>query len=72
MRGWCHRGRGSRRGGFTDVYNVIHGFEGDLQTTPGTRDFGRRSLNGSKNAGLAWTYDIDPNLVYRESAHAQR
>lgn len=60
------------KAGFTDVYNVINGFEGDLQKTPGTKDFGRRSLNGWKNAGLPWTYDIDPNLVYRGSAHPQR
>jgi rhodanese-related sulfurtransferase len=58
--------------GFSNVYNVIDGFEGDLRKTPGTKDSGRRSLNGWKNAGLPWTYDIDPNLVYRGSAHPQR
>ena len=60
------------KAGVTGGCSVVNGFEGDLQKTPGTKDFGRRSLNGWKNAGLPWTYDIDPNLVYQGSAHPQR
>lgn len=45
--------------GFTDVYSVIDGFEGDLSPE------GRRSLNGWKNAGLPWTYKLDKAKVYQ-------
>jgi len=46
--------------GFTNVYSIIDGMEGDLITDPDSADFGKRKLNGWKNAGLPWTYDIDP------------
>lgn len=39
--------------GFTRVYTVTEGFEGDL-----SKD-GRRSVNGWKNAGQPWTYRLD-------------
>lgn len=39
--------------GFTNVWTVIDGFEGDL-----SKD-GRRDVNGWKNAGLPWTYKLD-------------
>ncbi len=38
--------------GYLLAVNVIDGFEGDLG------DDGRRSVNGWKNAGLAWTQDM--------------
>jgi rhodanese-related sulfurtransferase len=40
-------------GGFTNVWNEIEGFEGDLSPE------GRRTVNGWKNAGLPWTYKLD-------------
>ncbi|NOU05082.1 MAG: sulfurtransferase [Hyphomicrobiaceae bacterium] len=36
--------------GYTNVYSVYEGFEGDMSPD------GRRSLNGWRNAGLPWTY----------------
>lgn len=39
--------------GFTNVWTVIDGFEGDL-----SKD-GRRDVNGWRNAGLPWTYKLD-------------
>ncbi len=44
--------------GFTDVYSVVDGFEGDLSPE------GRRTVNGWKNAGLPWTYKLDKAKVY--------
>ena len=44
--------------GFTDVWNLYEGFEGDLSAD------GRRSVNGWKNAGLPWTYKLEKTKVY--------
>lgn len=39
--------------GFTNVWTVVDGFEGDLSKE------GRRDVNGWRNAGLPWTYKLD-------------
>lgn len=39
--------------GFTNVWNQVEGFEGDLSPE------GRRTVNGWKNAGLPWAYKMD-------------
>jgi rhodanese-related sulfurtransferase len=44
--------------GYTRVYSVIDGFEGDMSPA------GRRDVNGWKNAGLPWSYKLDRNKVY--------
>jgi rhodanese-related sulfurtransferase len=44
--------------GYTQVYSVIDGFEGDM-----SKD-GRRSVNGWKNAGLPWVYKLDRAKAY--------
>jgi rhodanese-related sulfurtransferase len=43
--------------GFTNVWNQIEGFEGDM-----SKD-GRRTVNGWKNAGLPWTYKLDKSKL---------
>lgn len=43
--------------GYTNVWNQIEGFEGDLSKE------GRRDVNGWKNAGLPWTYKLDKTKV---------
>jgi len=40
------------KAGFTKVYSVFEGFEGDL-----SKD-GRRIVNGWKNDGLPWSYEL--------------
>lgn len=45
--------------GFTNVYTVVDGFEGDL-----SKD-GRRTVNGWKNANLPWTYKLDKTKIYK-------
>jgi rhodanese-related sulfurtransferase len=43
------------RAGFTNAYTVVDGFEGDRNTDLSSPDYGRRTVNGWKNAGLPWT-----------------
>lgn len=44
--------------GFTRVYSVVDGFEGDLGKD------GRRTVNGWKNAGLPWSYKLEKSKMY--------
>jgi rhodanese-related sulfurtransferase len=44
--------------GYTRVYNILYGYEGELS------DKGRRSLNGWKNSGLPWSYELDKEKMY--------
>jgi rhodanese-related sulfurtransferase len=44
--------------GYTQVYSVVDGFEGDMSKE------GRRTVNGWKNAGLPWTYKMDRSKIY--------
>ena len=48
--------------GYTQVYSVIDGFEGD-KAKDGP-EAGHRMVNGWKNAGLAWSYSVSPDQVY--------
>jgi rhodanese-related sulfurtransferase len=44
--------------GYKRVYTVVYGFEGELS------DKGRRNVNGWKNAGLPWSYELDRKKMY--------
>jgi rhodanese-related sulfurtransferase len=44
--------------GYKRVYTVVYGFEGELS------DQGRRNVNGWKNAGLPWSYELDKKKMY--------
>lgn len=50
--------------GYTKVYSVVEGFEGD-QAKEGDRK-GQRVVNGWKNAGLPWSYNLNKNKMYIE------
>ena len=52
------------RAGFKNVYNITDGFEGDKLKVPGSYKDGKRIVNGWKNSGAPWTYEIDLKLVY--------
>lgn len=52
------------KAGFTSVYSIIDGFEGDLIKDKKSIHRGKRKKNGWKNTGAPWTYKIDPELVY--------
>ena len=45
--------------GFTNVYQIIDGMEGDAVEDPDSVFLGHRFRNGWKNAGLPWTYEPD-------------
>ena len=46
--------------GYTQVYSVVDGFEGDKDAN------GHRTVNGWKNAQLPWSYHLDEEKMYRE------
>jgi rhodanese-related sulfurtransferase len=47
--------------GFTNVYNIVDGMEGDLVEDPESAFAGQRLRNGWKNAGCPWTYTLTPD-----------
>jgi rhodanese-related sulfurtransferase len=48
--------------GYTQVYSVPDGFEGDRAREGAQK--GQRVLNGWKNAGLPWSYELDKARMY--------
>lgn len=48
------------KAGYTNVWNLVEGFEGDRD-----RATGARSVNGWRNAGLPWTYKIPASAGWR-------
>src|SRR5512137_564843 len=44
--------------GYKRVYIVVYGYEGELS------DKGRRTVNGWKNSGLPWSYELDKKKMY--------
>ena len=46
------------KAGFTNVYNIIDGMEGDSVEDPESVFAGQRLRNGWKNAGCPWTYEM--------------
>lgn len=51
------------KAGFRNVYNILDGMEGDAEKDPASPQKGKRVVNGWKNSGLPWTYDVDPSLM---------
>ncbi|MEM8885434.1 MAG: rhodanese-like domain-containing protein [Planctomycetota bacterium] len=49
--------------GFINVWTIVDGMEGDKVKDPKSPHFGQRRKNGWKNAGLPWTYDVDPSKM---------
>jgi rhodanese-related sulfurtransferase len=45
--------------GYSQVYALFEGIEGDLNA-----ETGRRDLNGWKNAGLPWSYKLTPTQAW--------
>lgn len=48
--------------GYSKVYSVAEGFEGDMAKDG--RLAGQRAVNGWKNSGLPWTYNLDKSRMY--------
>jgi rhodanese-related sulfurtransferase len=51
------------KAGYTNIYNIIDGFEGDTVDDPASVFHGKRMKNGWKNSA-PWTYDLDPAMVW--------
>lgn len=51
--------------GYKNAYSIVDGFEGDKVKDTDSAYTGQRKKNGWRNAGLPWTYSLDPTLVYR-------
>jgi rhodanese-related sulfurtransferase len=51
------------KAGFKNVYNITDGVEGDVVKDPNSVFNGQRLVNGWKNSGLPWTYDINPDRL---------
>jgi rhodanese-related sulfurtransferase len=49
--------------GFTNVYNITDGMEGDEVEDPDSVFQGQRLVNGWKNSGVPWTYEIDHEKI---------
>jgi rhodanese-related sulfurtransferase len=49
--------------GFRNVYNITDGFEGDSVKDPGSVFKGQRMVNGWRNSGLPWTYEVKPTQM---------
>jgi rhodanese-related sulfurtransferase len=58
--------------GFTNVYNIVDGMEGDLVEDPRSVYFGKRMVNGWKNSA-PWVYTLDPEkIILEEEAEPQK
>jgi len=51
------------KAGFTSVYNIIDGMEGDVVKDPDSVFLGQRLRNGWKNSGAPWTYELTPERM---------
>ena len=51
------------KAGFHNVYNIIDGMEGGLVQDTSSPHHGKHRLDGWKNSGNPWTYEIDPERV---------
>jgi rhodanese-related sulfurtransferase len=51
------------KAGFTNVYNITDGMEGDAVKNPDSLFVGQRLVNGWKNSGSPWTYDLTPDRM---------
>jgi len=51
------------KAGFTNVYNITDGMEGDAVKNPDSLFVGQRLVNGWKNSGLPWTYELTPDRM---------
>ena len=58
--------------GFTNVYNITDGMEGDKVTDPDSVFVGKRMKNGWKNWGLPWVYGIDPDKILIEEGTSKQ
>ena len=49
--------------GYQNVFNILEGMEGERVNDPRSVYHRKRMVNGWKNAGLPWTYDLEPSQM---------
>ncbi|MFP4138179.1 MAG: rhodanese-like domain-containing protein [Halomonas sp.] len=49
--------------GFSEVYSMTDGFEGNTLKEGDSK--GVRAVDGWRNSGLPWSYEIDPDVAWR-------
>ena len=52
---------GLAKAGYTNAFNITDGMEGDAVNEPGSPEHGKRTIDGWKNSGAPWTYDVNPD-----------
>lgn len=57
--------------GFTRVYSVVDGMEGDRIDNPASLRTDQRAKNGWKNSDLPYTYDLDPGKMSLPAARPE-
>ncbi len=53
----------NKAAGFTKLYNILDGMEGDIVDDPDSVFKGMRRKNGWIMSNLPWTYDLDPSVM---------
>ncbi|WP_206455474.1 rhodanese-like domain-containing protein [Aurantimonas marina] len=48
------------KSGYSNVWSIVEGFEGDTN-----KKNGRRDVNGWQNAGLPWSYKLDAGMAWQ-------
>ncbi len=51
--------------GFSEVYSVSDGFEGGTLAEGDSK--GVRARDGWRNSGLPWSYEVDPDVAWRDA-----
>jgi len=59
------------KAGFTNVYNITDGVEGDEVEDPNSVFVGQRLVNGWKNSGCPWTFKLTPERLVLPKASKQ-
>lgn len=49
--------------GYTRVFNILEGIEGERVNNPQSVYHRKRMVNGWKSSGLPWTHDLDPDQM---------
>jgi rhodanese-related sulfurtransferase len=60
------------KAGFTNVHNIVDGVEGDTVQDPDSLFFGQHLVNGWKNSGCPWTYDLTPDRMLLPKPEGRR
>lgn len=55
------------KAGFTNVYNIVNGAEGEMVADRASPDFGKSKNNGWKGLGLPWGRNLNPDLLWENA-----